>query len=833
MEPTDSYTNHGSIVEYKGQWYSFYHNSKLSEYNEKFNDWTRSVCVDKLFYNADGTIQKVEQTGYGITSNTMPQPAEGLQTKLFKTIDNGIEGELNSLFVRVEFYSPSVVRVYKTPLTELNRRRESRIINPSTEKTDFTVSEDFNYIYLKTAETTVEINKNNGEIHFCSTPNRKYLLLDKVGTSQFTPVANDKGWYRIKETFMLDKDEAVYGLGQIQDGSMSHRNQTIHIEQGNLDDGIPFFQSIKGYGLYWDNYSASTFSDSAEGTSFESEAGEAIDYYFILGGNADGVIRQIRKMTGDCDMFPLWGFGYLQSRERYQSQDELVSVVKKYRELGLPLDGIIQDWRYWGNDDKWNAVEFLDKGFKNPLKMMQDIHALHAHLLISIWPSFSSETTIYKELESENLLYNFKTFPYDEKSAHSVKVYDAFSSSATDIYWKYIKKNMFSKGVDGWWLDATEPEMIQMKPEDWKQPTAIGEFFKVRNLYPYASVGGVYNHQRSASASKRVFILTRSASFGQQRFSSHVWSGDTQASWETLQKQIPTGLNFSLTGIPYWNCDIGGFYFHNYPDKLQDADLRELYVRWFQFAAFCPMFRSHGTNAPREIYQFGKNGDMEYDILEQYLNLRYTLLPYIYSTSWQVTSSQGSMMRALAMDFARDRKVWDMGSEYMFGKSFLVCPVTTPLKNGAATEVYLPKGADWYDYWTNEKLQGGESVKKSTPLDVMPLYVRSGSIIPFAPVMQYATQKKWSDLEIRIYAGADGEFVLYEDENDNYNYQKGTYTAITFTWDEKARTLSVSDRKGSFPKMLLTRTFRITLQDGKNVAAKKITYTGKAQTVKF
>jgi len=578
------------------------------------------------------------------------------------------------------------------------------------------------------------------------------------------------------------------------------------------------------------------------------------------------VIACMRDLTGQVPMFPLWTYGYFQSKERYKSQDETVSVVRKYRELGVPLDGIIQDWQYWGNNYLWNAMEFLNPDFYNPLKMMDQVHDLHAHMLISIWNSFGPHTKQYKELEEIGALMDFQTWPQSGSQKwppnmdypSGVRVYDPYNPMARDIYWKHLNRGIFSLGMDGWWIDSSEPDHLEFKPSDFDNKTWLGSFRKVRNAFPLMTVGGVYDHQRSVTSEKRVFILTRSAFAGQQRYGANTWSGDVVASWDALRNQIPAGLNFSMCGIPYWNSDIGGFFLWNFPKKLDDANYCELYARWIQFGAFCPMMRSHGTDAPREIYQFGKKGDKIYDAIEKYIKLRYRLLPYIYSTSWDVTANQSTMMRALVMDFARDKKALDINNEYLFGKSLLVCPVTKSMyskirvNNNDTThvedfstiedvEIYLPKGTDWIDFWTGEQFSGGQTINKNAPMDIMPLFVKAGSILPVGPEVQYATEKKWDQLEIRIYPGADGEFTLYEDENDNYDYEKGAYSTITFAWNDEKKVLLIHTRKGSFPGMIKERTFRIvkvcpgtgTIMDRIEKYDKVISYDGKQIEIKF
>ena len=627
--------------------------------------------------------------------------------------------------------------------------------------------------------------------------------------------------------------------------------------------------------MFWDNYSPTLFTDNEVETSFRSEVGDCVDYYFMYGKDADGVIAQVRSLTGQAPMFPLWTYGYWQSKERYKSQEEVVDVVRKYRELGIPLDGIIQDWQYWGHNYLWNAMDFQNPTFNNPQKMMEDVHAMNAHMAISIWSSFGPMTKPYRELDKKGMLFNFTTWPQSGLESwppnmeypSGVRVYDAYNPEARDIYWKYLNDGIFKLGMDAWWMDSTEPDHLDWKPEDMDTKTYLGSFRKVRNAYPLMTVGGVYDHQRAVTSDKRVFILTRSGFLGQQRYGANVWSGDVASTWESFRNQIPAGLNFSLCGMPHWNSDIGGFFAGHYNKSWNDDSAsknplyQELYVRWLQFGTFNPMMRSHGTDVYREIYKFGKKGEPVYDAIEKMIGLRYSLLPYIYSTSWEVSNRQSSFMRALMMDFVDDRKVWDINDEYMFGKSILVAPIThaqyTPEavvkvseeegwnRNGAkktktdaavdfmetkSTNIYLPAGTLWYDFWTNEKHEGGKEITKETTLDVIPLYVKAGSIIPVGPQVQYATEKPWDHLELKVYAGANGNFILYEDEFDNYNYEKGVYTEIPISWNNTSRKLTIGARKGAYEGMLKNRKFTVTLQDG---TQKNVDYNGKAISVKF
>ena len=720
---------------------------------------------------------------------------------------HGVKVETKAACVELECFSSSIIRVKKYPLGQAPEK-QSLSVTMQPKKVKYKIQEANNQVILTTSELTVLLDIIQNQVRF-ATKDGKELLAEKPSSTGFTSF-NDAGnsTYRIRQTFLLDSDEAIYGLGQHQQGKMNQRNQTLFLQQANTEICIPLVHSIKGYALFWDNYSPTTFTDNAQGMTFDSEVGDLCDYYFVYGGGADKVVAGLRELTGQAPMFPLWTFGFWQSRERYVSQDELVGVVAKYRDLKVPLDGIIQDWRYWGEDHKdWNAVEFRNPKFPDPKKMMEEVHHLNAHAIISVWPSFGPATGIYADLKALNKLMIHETFPQD----NGVKVYDTYDPIARDIYWKYMNKNMFSIGMDGWWLDATEPEHSPAKEGDLEFQTYLGSFRKVRNAFPLVSVGGVYDHQRQETSDKRVFILTRSAFAGQQRYAAQAWSGDVVSDWDVLRNQIPAALNVSLTGIPYWNSDIGGFFSgRKFPEGVKDPAFHELYVRWMQFAAFTGMMRSHGTNTPREIFMFGERGYWAFHALEKMINLRYRLLPYIYSTSWEVTSNGGSLMRALFSDFPEDKKVTDIGDEYMFGKSILVVPVISEVKRRS---LYLPEGTQWIDFWTGEKQKGGQEIIREAPIDIIPLYVKAGSIIPAGPSVQFATEKSWDDLQVRIYPGADGEFTLYEDEDDNYNYEKGKYTTVRMTWSDKDRQLTIHPRQGSYDGMLQNRNFRIVVVD--------------------
>lgn len=788
-----------------------------------------------------------------------------LFAQTYQMTDKGIKTNVQSMDVEIQFYSPAIVRVIKSPEGRTFKKESLSVVKvPQITALDITQNGDI--VSLKSELLQVNFNLYTGKVAYCDKTG-KNLFTEKDYGTQFSNF-NDAGnkTFSVRQAFLLDKDEAIYGLGQQQTDKLNQRGEKVFMRQRALYASIPFIQSVKGYGIFWDNYSPTTFNDNPQEMSFDSEVGECSDYYFMYGKSGDGVIAQMRDLTGQAPMYPLWTFGFWQSRERYKSQKETMEVVDKYRQLGIPLDGIIQDWQYWGPNTNWNSMNFDNPEFPDPQGMIDHVHKQNAHIMISVWASFGPDTKPFKVMKEKNMLLDFitwpassvDTWPPDPDRPSGVRAYDAYSPEARDIYWDYMNKGLFSKGIDAWWLDSTEPDHLDVKESDFDVPTYLGTFRSVRNAFPLESNKGVHEHQRATTSDKRVYLLTRCAFAGQQRFAANTWSGDVVAKWDVLKRQVPTGLNFSLSGIPYWNTDIGGFFLWEYEGEVSNKAYHELYTRWFQYGTFTPMQRSHGSGVSKEIYFFGKKGDWAYDSEEKYINLRYSMIPYMYSTAWDVTNNSGSFLRALFMDFNEDKKVHDISNQYMFGKSFLVTPVTDPMYVAAEEKdkwknpqenfsqiktqaVYLPQGADWFDFWTGEKINGGQTVNKEVPIDIIPLYIRAGSIIPWGPKVQYATEKKWDNLEIRIYTGANGEFILYEDENDNYNYEKGIYSTIKFKWNDQNRSLSIENRNGDFPSMLKNRKFQIVLVSPlKGVGVentlkidKVVTYKGKEVSIKF
>jgi len=751
----------------------------------------------------------------------------------------GVKFSAQDLNIHIEFYSGNIVRVYKTP-KGVSYEKKSLSVVKSPEKTVVNFEQKGNNIILKSSSIQIDVNSVTGGITFYDTSG-KLLLKDKDYGTQFSSL-NEAGTpiYKVSEGFLLDKDEAIYGVGQIMDNKLNRRNSFHHMQNENMSTYSPYFMSVKGYGVFWDNYSISDFNDNPQELSFEGK-GYCSDYYFMYGENADGVIAQVRELTGKAPMLPLWAYGFFQSKERYHTEDESLDVLKKYRKLKVPLDVVIQDWRYWPEfqktDSLWNSQSFDKERFPNPKKWVDEIHKLNAKLLIVTWPGFGPKTEQRKEFDSKNMIINFDTWP--PKSG--ARPYDVYNPEALNIYWKYLNKGIFSYiENDGWWLDSTEPDHINKKESDFTLPTYLGSYGSVKNAYSLMHNKGIATNQRLTNTNKRVVILTRSGFIGQQRFGSNTWSGDVVSSWDMLEKQIPAALNYTLMGIPNWNSDIGGFFAGRWKNSggNKNPEFQELYVRWMQFGAFTPMMRSHGTDLPREIWNFGDRGTWCFDAQEKSINLRYKLLPYIYSTSWDVSHNNGTFMRPLIMDFAADTKTHDIGNEYLFGRTFLVAPVTQ--YNARKWPVYLPQGSSWYNFWTNEYFKGGQTVVTGTPVDKVPLYVKAGAIIPFGPEVQYSAEKKWDNLEIRIYPGADGEFLLYEDENDNYNYEKGSYSTIKFKWNDPAKKLTITDREGYFYGMLKSRKFKITVVnhnkasvDALSKFVKVVSYKGKKIVVKL
>ncbi|RNL56644.1 TIM-barrel domain-containing protein [Pedobacter jejuensis] len=581
--------------------------------------------------------------------------------------------------------------------------------------------------------------------------------------------------------------------------------------------------------------------------AFASESGDQINYYFVSGTNADEVISGYRTLTGKAVLMPKWAMGFWQSRERYKTQDDLLGVVKEFRDRKIPIDNIVLDWQYW-KPDSWGTHEFEKSRFPDADGMIKTLHdTYHTKLMISVWPKFYSGNANYNLMNKNGFLYK-RNIADGRKDwlGYPSTFYDAFNPEARNLFWDLMNKSLYKKGIDAWWMDATEPDIHSNLPI-WERkqnmtPTYLGSGTKYFNAFPLQNSKGVYEGQRKENPNSRVFILTRSAYGGLQRYAAATWSGDIASRWEDMKSQISAGINFSLSGLPYWTMDIGGFSVERRYEDPNTEDLkewRELNTRWYQFGAFVPLFRSHGQFPFREIYNIAPESHPAYKSMLFYNKLRYRLMPYIYSLAGASYQNDYTIMRGLVMDYGTDSKIKSIADQYMFGPSMLINPV---YKYGATSrKVYLPEGNGWYDFYNGKYVKGGQTITADAPYNQMPIYVKAGSIIPFGPEIQYTDEKPADAITLQVYAGKDGTFTLYEDEGLNYNYEKGEFSTITFNYNDNLKTLTIADRKGSYKGMLSNRIFNIIYINPKKSNPlnfnqkpnKTIRYDGKQTITKF
>lgn len=590
--------------------------------------------------------------------------------------------------------------------------------------------------------------------------------------------------------------------------------------------------------------------------SWWGEMQSQIDYYFIYGDDMDDVIKGYRTITGKAPIMAKWVMGYWQSREKYNTQDEVLSTLAEFRKRNIPIDNIVIDWLHW-KEDSWGSHEFDRERFPDPKGMVDSIHAMNGRVMISVWPKFYVTTDHYKEFDKNGWMYKL---PVQDSIRDWVgpgylgSFYDAYDPDARKLFWHQMEEHYYPLGIDAWWMDASEPNIrdctdIQYR-KDLITPTALGPSTKYFNAYGLMNAEAIYNGQRGVDPDRRVFLLTRSGFAGQQRYSTATWSGDIATRWEDLKAQISAGLNFAASGIPYWTHDIGGFCVEDrYVAAAAEAartgsetpdmkEWRELNTRWYQFGAFSPLFRSHGQWPYREIFNIAPESHPAYKSVVYYTNLRYDLMPYIYSLAGMTYFKDYTIMRPLVMDFTADKATRNIGDEYMFGPAILVAPVYT--YGATSREVYFPAGATWYDFYSGKAVAGGQTLSVAAPYERIPLYARSGSIIPFGPSMQWSAEKPADVIDLYVYAGDNGEFLLYEDEGVNYNYEKGAYTIIPMRWDDAKSTLVIGERQGRYPGMTTTRKFNIVKVSkdkplGFNRANKGVTvaYNGTAKSVKL
>ena len=552
--------------------------------------------------------------------------------------------------------------------------------------------------------------------------------------------------------------------------------------------------------------------------SFYSEMGDQINYYFMKGGSMDDVISRYRQLTGKAQVMPKWAMGFWQSRKRYKTQDELLSTLAEFRKRNIPIDNIVLDWSYWPVT-QWGSHDFDLARFPNAEEMIKEVHDEHAQIMISVWPKFYLGTKHYNEFNKQGWMYqqaikdSIRDWIYP---GYIGSFYDAYSDGARKLFWKQINEKLYSKGIDAWWLDATEPDILSNASIEYRKqlmnPTALGPSTKYFNAFALMNAKGIYEGQRDKNPVDRVFILTRSGFAGMQRFGTTTWSGDIGTTWGDMKAQVPAGINFSMSGLPYWTMDIGGFCVQKKFESAKEGseemeEWRELNTRWYQFGAFAPLFRVHGQFPFREIYNLAPETHPAYKSMLYYNKLRYRLMPYIYSITGAVYHHDYTIMRGLAMDFGKDKNVLNIADQYMFGPSLMVCPVTEYKER--QREVYFPNDGAWYNLYTGEIIEGGQKLSVDAPYERMPLYVREGSILPAGPEIEYTNQKPDAPIDIYVYTGKDGSFELYEDESTNYNYEKGKFSTIRFEYSEKDNTLNVLPREGEFDGMTQNREFRV------------------------
>ena len=675
---------------------------------------------------------------------------------------------------------------------------------------------------LTTAKIQVVLSLPRAMLSF-RLPGGEGLLREEPRLARTYLHSDAPGLNHIEDRFDLDPTEAIYGLGQHQSGIFNYRGSTVELAQNNTDVAMPILLSSKGYGILWNSASLSYVDNRFPlNLNFESLAGDQVDYYVIYGPEMDQIIHQYRTITGHAPLLPEWSYGLFQSKDRYVSQNELLDVASQYRTRHIPMDGIVQDWFWWTKGGEGDPV--FNSNYTDVPAELKTLHDEHVHAMLSVWGLMDETAKNFQEIKQRGL------------EIDDTHVYDPTNPEGRDFFWNNLVGKLFAQGWDAFWLDSAEPE------ENWphmgdgilrNKELHIGSGLEYTNIFPFEHNLGVQNHWKQTTQEKRVFLLTRSAFLGQQRVGATVWSGDVYQSWWALQHQVPAGLNFALSGYPYWTTDIGGYHPIS-PGSFNKPEYQELYARWFEYGAFCPIFRTHGHRDHNEMWVY----DRVFPTLLSIDKLRYRLFPYVYSLAWKVTNEDYTIQRPLVMDFRQDPQTWEIGDQFLFGPSIMVSPVLK--EHATERSVYLPAGADWFDFWTGEKTTGGKSLNVAAPLDRIPLNVRAGSIVPLGPEIEYARQAT-DPIELRVYPGKDGDFTLYEDEGDSYRYTSGAFATIGIHWNDAARTLTFAKREGSYKGMPEKHTFNVVIVKaghgvGESVSAKgdkTVNYTGEPATVKF
>ena len=731
--------------------------------------------------------------------------------------------------------NPRTVRVTFTKEEEFSTSPHFGILDPLSTFADWSFSENDSGITVKTSAVEIKIDRktasysyfNHGGKLLLKETDKDSRSLEKfdlytVADARIEKIETADGVkevvreaervksghsYHARLNLRFQDGEALYGLGQHEEGFGSLRGQTVYLHQANRKIAIPMLVSTLGYGILTDTYSPLIFSDTPYGSYIYSEAVPELDFYFMFGGDMRGVIKEYREITGQATMLPRWAFGYIQSQERYETQEEIELTVREYRERGIGLDCLVLDWCSW-EDGKWGQKTFDKARFPDPSKMVENLHRDHARFMISVWANANEDTENYAEFKAAGQLLTGSS------------VYNALSKEGREIYWNQLKRGLWCHGVDAWWCDNSEPVTPEWNHLERVEPAKLYEEYcrevannmptEQTNAYGFYHALGVYDGQRSETDKKRVVNLTRSAYTGQQRLGAILWSGDVAATWDTLRTQIGAGLNFCASGLPYWTTDIGAFFVKrgmfwywrgDFPKCYDDLGYREFFTRWYQWAAFLPVFRGHGTDCRRELWHFANADIPFYDAIIKMNRLRYKLMPYIYSAAGNCTLNGGSIMLPLAFDYPSDPIAPNITDQYMFGDAIMVCPVTEPMYYKPDSEkidapksrrVYLPEGG-WYDFYTNKHYDGGQWIVADAPIDVIPLYVREGSIIPVCEPAQ-STDELPQDITLLIYSGRDAAYTLYEDEFDGYGYENARYKLTDIRWNDLEKTIETAVR---------------------------------------
>jgi alpha-D-xyloside xylohydrolase len=760
------------------------------------------------------------------TFGQMPgQSIPDLPRVIAQQSEHGIHAAMGSEAIDVTICSQSIIHVVAHPDAPPARPKPKPWLlegDAACPGVAFQFVQDAHSATVKTSVLQVELNLERGNLSFRDASGAQLLQEGNSLPRAYEPVQwNGENTYRVTDRFSPTSTEAFYGLGQHQSGMFNYRGATIELAQDNTDVAIPVLMSSKGYALLW-NTAALTYVDNRFPLelTLSSIAGTAVDYYFLYGPEMDTVIHEYRVLTGHAPLLPKWAYGLFQSKDRYLSLDEISAIAQRYRQEHIPLDAMVQDWFWW----KTEGDPEFNTNYHDVAADLENLHRNHIHTMISVWGLLDPNSETYKILDSKNLLI---------PGAH---VYDPSSAEARDIYWNRLPGKLLSQGWDAFWLDSAEPEEYWPHMGDGilrNKRMAIGNGAEYTNVFPLLHTLGAQDHWRSTTEQKRVFLLTRSAFLGEQRVGATVWSGDVYSTYWGLSHQVAAGLNFALSGHPYWTTDIGGYW---PPDSgsLDTPEFQELYARWFEFGAFCPVFRTHGHRPHNEMWTYDK---VEPTLIE-YDRLRYRMMPYIYSLAWKVTSEDYTIQRPLVMDWRTDERTWNVGDQFMFGPAILVSPV---LKGGATHRaIYLPASRAWYNFWTGETLKGSQEIEADAPLERMPLFVRAGSILPLGPEIEYADQKPDGPIEIRVYRGADGVFNLYGDQGDNYSYENGAHAIIPIKWEEASHTLTIGQRIGHYAGMPDEIKFNIVwVSSGHGVSEavetrpdQAVIYRGEAITVK-